>query len=122
MIRKILIAVVAVVALLVGTAAPAVAKPNRGIAYSWTVTLTDPIDGEAKPAYLAAGVNYDRDGTVQTDCTYAFRKPYSFVADLDNLYYYNLDYAVADTSRDGLLQHCMDAWERDAAVQAVPPA
>ena len=112
LIRKILIAVVAVAALLFGTAAPAVAKPNRDVAYSWTVTLTDPVDGEAKPAYLAAGVSYDRDGTVQTYCNYAFRRPNSFVADLHNLYYYNVDDVVADTSRDGLFQHCMDAWLR----------
>ncbi len=55
MIRKVLIAIVAVVALLVGAAAPAAAAPNRNVAYSWTVTLTDPVDGEAKPAYLAGG-------------------------------------------------------------------
>ena len=122
MIRKISIAVVAVGALLSGTAAPAVAAPNRNVAYSWTVTLTDPVDGEAKPAYLAAGVRYMRDGTVQTYCNYAYRSPYSFVADLDNLYYYNVDDVVADTSRDGLFRHCMDAWLHGDAVKAVPPA
>ena len=121
MIRKILIAVVAVVALLF-TAGPAVAAPNRNVAYSWTVTLTDPVDGEDKPAYLAAGVRYNRDGTVQTYCNYAFRRPYSFVADLDNLYYYNVDYVLADTSRDALFRHCMDAWQQGDAVKAVPPA
>jgi len=120
MIRKILIAVVAVVALLF-TAGPAVAAPNRNVAYSWTVTLTDPVDGQAMPAYLAAGVRYERDGTVRTYCNYAFRGPYSFMADLDNLYYYNVDYVVADMSRDGLFRHCMDAWLQGDAVRAVPP-
>jgi hypothetical protein len=122
MIRKILIAVVAVVALLVGAAAPAAAAPNRNVAYSWTVMLTDPVDGEEKPAYLAAGVRYKKDGTVQTYCNYAFRRPYSFVADQDNLYYYNVDKVVEDTSRDGLFRHCMEAWLRGDADEAVQPA
>jgi hypothetical protein len=120
MIRKILLAVVAVAALMFVTAAPAVAKPNRDVAYAWTVTLTDPVDGE-KPAYLVAGVRYERDGTVQTYCNYAYRRPNSFVADVNNLYYYNVDYVV-DTSRDGLFQHCMDAWLNGKAVKAIPPA
>lgn len=122
MIRKILLAVVAVAALMFGTAAPAVAKPNRDVAYSWTVTLDDPVDGETKPAYLVAGVRYERDGTVQTYCNYAFRRPSSFVADVNNLYYYNVDEVVPDSSRDGLFKHCMDAWLRGDAVRAVPPA
>ncbi len=79
-------------------------------------------DGEAKPAYLAAGVRYDKDGTVQTYCNYAFRRPSSFVADLNNLYYYNVDYVIDDTSRDGLFRHCLDAWIRGDAAPAVQPA
>ena len=122
LIRKILIAAVAVVALLFGTAAPAVAAPDRDVAYSWTVTLTDPVDGMDKPAYLVAGVNYERDGTVQTYCNYAFRRPSSFMVDLNSLYYYNVDYVVADTSRDGLFRHCMEAWLAGDAVKAEPSA
>lgn len=84
------------------------APPPRDVIYTfYEVPLTD-IDGSTRLYTVSGTVRYDnKTGTAYTNCGYGYRDDSGSMVPAGG---HKVDYAIADTSREGVYAHCVESF------------